>query len=194
MDERSKQDYKIYYEILEIIGRRGYATVFKGKEKETNELRAIKVIDLKPLREKLLFNYKPEEIEEQLKSFINEFIKEFEMMEICSNNNNNSVKCYEYFNNDNNFIIIMELCDKNLSQLLMEKKEEYKRGFNPEEILEIMSQLNNTFNIMKEYNIIHGNLKLENILIKSENGINKINRLWIQQKINISFQKRWKYL
>ena len=39
-------------------------------------------------------------------------------MKICSENNNNSVKCYEYFNNEDNFIIIMELCDMNLLQLL----------------------------------------------------------------------------
>ena len=68
----------------------------------------------------------------------------------------------------------MELCDNNLSQLLMEKKKEYKRFFNSEEILEIMKQLNNTFKIMKENNIIHRDLKLENILIKKEIGKNII--------------------
>ena len=39
-------------------------------------------------------------------------------MKICSNNNSNSVKCYKYFYNTDNFVIIMELCDQNLSQLL----------------------------------------------------------------------------
>ena len=103
-------------------------------------------------------------------------------MEKCCNNNNNSVKCYEYFNKDNNFAIIMELCDKNLLQLLIEKKEEDHRYFNSQEILEIMKQLNNTFKIMIENKIIHRDLKLENILIKKENGKNiiKINRLWLQ--------------
>jgi serine/threonine protein kinase len=77
------------------------------------------------------------------------------------------VKCYEYFNNKENFVIIMELCDKNLSKLLAEKiinnKEEI---FNINEILEILKQLNNTFKIMKENKIINRDLKLENILIK----------------------------
>ena len=85
-------------------------------------------------------------------------------MKICSNNN--SVKCYEYFINDEYFIIIMELCDENLSKLLNERFKKYNKGFNPEEIFEIMKQLNNAFKIMKENNIIHRNLKLENILIK----------------------------
>ena len=95
-------------------------------------------------------------------------------MKKCCSNNNNSVKCYEYFNNEDNFTIIMELCDNNLSQLLIDKKEEDNSYFNSEEILEIMKQLNNTFKIMIENKIIHRDLKLENILIKKENGKNII--------------------
>ena len=63
-------------------------------------------------------------------------------MKICSNDNENSVKCYEYFMNNDKFIIIMELCDMNLLELLMEKKKVYKKYFNSEEIFEIMKQLN----------------------------------------------------
>jgi len=87
----------------------------------------------------------------------------FENMKIRSTNNNNLVKCYEYFNNDDNFTIIMELCDQSLLQLLMEKIKKDQKCFNIEEILEIMKQLNNALKIMKENN---RNLKLENILIK----------------------------
>ena len=56
----------------------------------------------------------------------------------------------------------MELCDGNLSKLLLEKKV-----LNEKEIYEIMKQLNNAFKIMKENKIIHRDLKLENILIKN---------------------------
>ena len=83
-------------------------------------------------------------------------------MKLCSINN--SVKCYEYFIDDNNFTNIMELCDENLSQLLLKKKN----GFNDKEIYEIMKQLNNAFKIMNEKKIVHRDLKLENILIKYE--------------------------
>ena len=93
-------------------------------------------------------------------------------MKICSINNNNSVKCYEYFNNKDNFVIIMELCDENLLQLLNKRLKNENKGFNSEEIYEIMNQLNNTFKIMKEKNIIHRDLKLENILIKYNNNKN----------------------
>ena len=83
MDESSKKDYKIYYDILDVIGSGGYGTVFKGKKKNINELRAIKVIDLNKIKESLLFKYELTEIKEQMKLIINGFIAEFEIMKIC---------------------------------------------------------------------------------------------------------------
>ena len=166
MAERSSQNYEEYYDIIKVIGSGGYGSVFKGREKKTNELRAIKIMDINKIRENLIYKYEVGEIEEQVKLCINGFIKEFEIMKICSKDNKNSVQCYEYFNNNNNFIIVMELCEKNLLQLLMERIKEYKRCFNSKEILDIMKQLNSTFKIMKENEIIHRDLKLENILIK----------------------------
>ena len=158
MTERSNQNYEDYYEIIKVIGSGGFATIYKGREKNKDELRAIKVMDLNKIREYLINEIdEKDEIEEKLKPYINGFIKEFEIMKKCCINNNNSVKCYEYFYNDNNFAIIMELCDKNLSQLLLEKKRKDNRYFNSEEILEIMKQLNNTFRIMIENKIIHRN-------------------------------------
>jgi len=166
MEERTKQSFEEYYEIIKVIGMGGYGCVYKGRDKKTKELRAIKVMDKEKIEENLSSQYETEEIKEQLKLCIDGFKEEFEIMKICSNNNNNSVKCYEYFNNENNFAIIMELCDQNLLQLLNKRLKEKEKGFNIEEIHDIMMQLNNTFKIMKENNIIHRDLKLENILIK----------------------------
>ena len=173
MTERSKQNYKDYYETIEMIGEGGYGCVYKGREKETNEIRAIKIMEIKKVRENLSYQYEIEEIKEQLQLFIEGFIQEFENMKICSKNNENSVKCYEYFNNKDNFVIIMELCDENLSEFLNKRIDEEGKGFNPEEIYEIMKELNNTFKIMKVNNIIHRDLKLENILIKYDNKDHK---------------------
>ena len=163
MEERKKEDFKKYYDIIDVIGNGAYGFVYKAKEKGSNRLVAIKVMDLDKIRKNFMNIYEDEEIENQIKLCKEAFKNEYENMKICSENNINSVKCYEYFENDNFFVIIMELCDKNLAKLLLERK---KNKFNKDEILEIMKQLNKTFKIMSERKILHRDLKLENILIK----------------------------
>ena len=165
MDERKKDDYKKYYDIIETIGKGAYGFVYKGKVKLTNKLKAIKVIDLDILKQNLLEEYEVKEIKTHIQIWIDKFKNEYENMKKCSKSNN-SVKCYEYFDDNKNFVIIMELCDANLSQLLITKFEKYERGFNVEEIYEIITQLNYALKAMKNNNIIHRDLKLENILVK----------------------------
>ena len=92
-------------------------------------------------------------------------------MKICSKNNtnNNSIKFYECYDTDKNFIIVMELCDTSLQSLLNKRKN----GFTSGEIRDILKQLNNTFKIMDENKIVHRDLKLDNILIKFKDNKKK---------------------
>ena len=77
--------------------------------------------------------------------------------------NKNTVKFYEY--NEKDFSIVMELCDENLTNFNIKKKQ----AFQIKEIYELLTQLNNTFKIMNDNRIAHRDLKPDNILIKYEN-------------------------
>ena len=150
------EDYKKYYEIDRILGQGSFGTVYKAKKKNTDEFFAIKII--------YMDNYINIIDEEDLKKRI---INELNIMTICSNENKNnySTKIFKYFDNSNEFAIVMELCDDNLSRVLRRRG----KGFKPEEIKKIMNQLNETFKIMTREKIVHRDIKLENILIKYEN-------------------------
>ena len=71
-------------------------------------------MDKEKIKENIIIQYGIKELKKQLNLCLEGFIREFEIMKLCSENNINSVKCYEYFNNEHNFVIIMELCDLNL--------------------------------------------------------------------------------
>ena len=92
MKERIKVDFENFYEIIrKKIGNDAYGNVYKGKDKKTNEYRAIKIMKYDKIIESLLYKYSPDEIEEKLQLCINGFTIEFENMKICSKNNIYSV-------------------------------------------------------------------------------------------------------
>ena len=149
------------YEIIQPIGSNGFSTVYKAKVKGKEEYRAIKVIN----KEKIKSEYIKQDENEYQK--INEILFiSVENILLCGSNNKNSVQLYDYFNNEKEFIIVMELCDENLMGLLKRKKKE----LNEVELLDILIQLNNAFKIMSEKNIVHRGLKFENILIKYDDS------------------------
>ena len=88
------------------------------------------------------------------------------------NDNENAVKFYEYFETEDELIIIMELYDINLINYLIKNKGK----LSIEEIYEILNQLNRTFKIMNQYKLIDGMLNLENILLKFNNKENNKNK------------------
>ena len=162
--KREESDFRNYYDEIEKIGEGGFSIVYKAKEKGTNNYRAIKVMDKTKIKLGLKSEYVKQNVENELNEIIKTFYNELKYLNICSQNNKNSVKYYEHFHKEEHFAIVMELCDGNLMNLIKEKK-----GFNIEDIREIIEQLNNSFKIMSQNKIAHRDLKLENILIKYEN-------------------------
>ena len=132
---------KFKYKEIEInfdepLGKGGFAEVYKGKEKNTGKVYAIKRFSKENLFEEELENMK--------------------IMNKCKN----SVEYFGYFEHKNYIYIIIELCDCSLEQVIKNKK------LNVKEIKEILEQLNNIFKIMYNNSIIHRDIKPENILIK----------------------------
>ena len=103
--------------------------------------------------------------EEEFKPEIEKFNREIKNMENCFCEN--SVTIYDYYDTEKEFIIIMELCDENLYDILCNKPRNI--GFTSEEIKLILLQLNNVFKLMDKHNIVHRDIKLNNILVKYEN-------------------------
>ena len=162
--------YKKFYEKKNLIGKGQYGKVYKVINKKTKEIRAIKIMD----------------IDEDENVFMSHMNNELKNMNICSNQNINSVKLYECFHFNNKFAIVMEFCDDNLQNILNKKKE----GFTVGDIYIIMNQLNNTFKIMSENKIIHRDIKLENIVIKYNNEHNDSNLNFIAKLTDYGISKQ----
>ena len=169
-------DFRKYYIIEgDYIGQGAFGIVYKARKKDTKEIRAIKVIDIKKFVKDSENNGKVLS-EKEIKDFIDTIIKEINVMQILegqNHENKNTVKFYEYYYKQNiEIAIVMELCDENLSKMIG-KKNNKKLTF--DEIRNILHQLNNTFKIMVNKKIAHRDLKPQNILVKYQNEKDKNN-------------------
>ena len=129
------------------IGSGSFGDVFLGHMRNTGEKVAVKRVKKSILKKH--GNY-----------LIEAFWKEINSMKICECEN--SVRLIKTMETENNYNIIMELCDSDLLNFLNKSPT----PFTVDEVRETFSQLNNVFKIMHQHNIIHRDLKLANILIK----------------------------
>ena len=149
------------YKEEKLIKENMLTIVYKGKIKYTQQYVAIKKIKKEALKEELKLEMGVNEIkDEDFEKEIMKFNRELINMEKCQCEN--SVEIYDYFDTEQYFIIIMELCDNNLLYELLKTKN----GFNINQIKDILLQLNNVFKKMHENNIAHRDIKINNILVK----------------------------
>jgi serine/threonine protein kinase len=158
-----------YYTDKTLIGEEEgeIVKVYKVKKRISNECRAVKVYNIDKIKEGYKKLRHKELKNKELKEYIGDFIQETENMELLKGPNKdniinkNAVIFYEYFQTENEFCIVQELCNGSLKDILRQKKK-----FTVKEIYQILSQLNNTFRILKKNNLSHKDLRLEKILIK----------------------------
>ena len=154
------------YELGESLGGESCYTIYKGRENLTNSEKVIKIIEKDKIRSLYNMNFgKPIE-ESKLEEFVKLLEEQLTTMKILGDNNENTVQIFEYFNTKKEFVVIMEKCDTDLSNAFAKSKN----NFSLDQIKDLLKQLNNTFKIMSDNKLIHGDLKLINILIKYDNN------------------------
>ena len=141
------------YEQLEKIGEGEFGKVFKAIKKETKEYVALK----------RMYRNNPK-IRENVEYFEEVLNRELENMEKCKCQN--IVGVYERIDDDDSYVIVMELCDISLSDYI---DKTIQRPLSIDEIYDIFSNLNYAFKKMQNNKIVHRDLKNENIILKFTN-------------------------
>ena len=157
-------DWRNDYEVGNKLGKGKFGEVYEATTKNSKEKRAVKVLNKQKVRDAYFKINNEEPTEEQMMPYIQCFINEVKNMELAlgkNKDNENAVKLYEYYDNENEFAIVMECCDTNLLKYISKVKEEEK--------FHILTQLNKTLKIMTETEQVFIDLRIENILIKFTN-------------------------
>ena len=138
-DELKIEKYEINYN--KIIGKGGFAKVYFGKEKISQEQVAIKI---------------EEENNDNFSYLLNEY-KVYEML----NGYNHIPKIYDCFQNDNNNYLVMEMLGSSLESIF----KKYNKKFSLSTVLNIGLQILDIIEYIHSKNIIHKDIKPENFLI-----------------------------
>ncbi|MBM7560541.1 Stk1 family PASTA domain-containing Ser/Thr kinase [Fusibacter tunisiensis] len=141
------------YEILEVLGTGGMATVYKGKDLILNRLVAIKVL-------KTEYNSDAE--------FVNKFKKESQAAARMSHPN--IVNIFDVGFSDDHHYIVMELVSGNTLKDYLDQMNGYMKE---EAIINIVLQVASALSEAHSKEIIHRDIKSQNILV-GENGSIKV--------------------
>ena len=138
----NKGDITQNYEIIKKIGEGGYGKIYKVKNKESGDIRAMKQI----MKSKI-----PD---------IEKFQNEIKILAILDHPN--IVRLFEVIEDDKYFNLFQEICTG--GELLSKVKEPLKE----KEIAKIFNQIMSAISYCHEKGVVHRDMKLENILFANE--------------------------
>jgi len=136
------------YEILSVIGEGSYGIVYKCRNRETNEIVAIK-------------KFKDNTDICGNKSLM----RELKSLKIF--NHKNIINFRESFKKKGSYFFVFDYIEKNLLEFLTD----YPDGIEPNLIKHIMFQVCSGIKQIHKYNLAHRDIKLENILIDRTNKV-----------------------
>jgi len=140
------------YQMIEYINQGSFGKVVKVRPFYINEERAMKIIK----KSNRFFGVKENDIYNEIKI-------------LKSLDHPNIIKIHEFFSDAINFYIITEFCEEGDLYTKLSKVSCFRERV----VLNIMRQILSTISYLHSKGIIHGDLKLENILIDSSRYINK---------------------
>ena len=143
------KDFHLYKK----IGEGMFGEVFLTRKDNYPEILATKIMDIKKVNDKRILNYLNNEI--------------LIMKEL---NHPNIIRLHKFLHSSNHYFVIMEYCNGGmLSNLLTNYKLKFARPFPIEVIQYFMRQIVEGLKYIHSHNIIHRDIKLDNILLKVKN-------------------------
>ena len=98
----------------------------------------------------------------------------------------NIIKLFEVHETTQQYYLVMELCNGGgLSDCLEDYKNKNKKGFPEETVQYLMRQIVSAINYLHKKNILHRDIKLDNILVNFDNEEDKKNKNMLKTKIKI---------
>ena len=154
--------------LIKFLGKGSYGEVYLSKKKNSNKLFATKKIN-KAIADSKMRRY---------------FQYEKKILSILKHPN--IVQLDEVKESKNNYYIVMEYVNGGeLSKYLKKYKEKYQKAFSEEIVQYIMKQIINALIYIHNLNIIHRDLKLENIMVSFDSEKDKEELNMMKAKIKI---------
>lgn len=155
------------YHVRRAIGKGGFSTVYEVSRSKTDQKFAIKAISLANLKEKGLIKRQLEEINIQ-----------------ASLDHPNILHAYDYFQDEFNFYIVLELCPYHSVYNLFKQKGKLTEL----DSADIIAQVLEGVKYLHQNSIIHRDIKLQNLLIGADGKI-KISDFGISTKLSSKLER-----